>query len=329
MLGYAEHRINERNGMDKSEKAMSQGELTHRMLEVFAAVMSQAGISAAARSLDISQPSVSRHVAELEQATKLKLFIKRGRTVVPTKHAIALFERVQRSFIGLQDIALHAQQLRQNQENGLSVGCLPALGYAGMAVAIAALRVDMPQTTVRLEIDHSLAIGQMVASMRIDLGFVAAGVYPVGVEKIGRISGNCQCILPPGHALQQKGAIALSKLVEYPFIALSSSSRIRQELEGLLRKTNSELRVVAETKQSVSASDLVLGGVGISVVDPFTAAEHVRRGGAAVNLRPAIEYDMEIIAHSDARLNAAARSLLSHLRTKVILDGVSGTLKMT
>lgn len=313
--------------MDKSEKAMNQVELTHRMLEVFAAVMSQAGISAAARSLDISQPSVSRHVAELEHATKLKLFIKRGRTVVPTKHAITLFEKVQRSFIGLQDIALHAQQLRQNQENGLSVGCLPALGYSGIAEAVAALRVEMPQTTVRLEIDHSLAIGQMVASMHIDLGFVAAGVYPMGVERIGRISGNCQCILPARHALLKDGSIALGKLTEHPFIALSSSSRIRQELEGLLRKTGSELRVVAETKQSVSASDLVLGGVGVSVVDPFTAAEHVRRGGGAVNLRPAIEYGMDVIAHSDTRLNAAARSLLSHICKKAVGDGVLATLR--
>lgn len=301
--------------METSKKAMDQPpELTHRTLEIFAAVINHAGISSAARALDISQPSVSRHVAELEQLTGLKLFIKRGRAIVPTMQAIALFEQVERSFISLRDIALHAQQLRHEQLEALAVGSLPALGHSGMPAAIAALRIDMPGTRVQLQIDSSPAIARMVASMQIDLGFVAASVYPTGVERIARLSGACHCILPAGHVLKKATEITVRELVGYPFVALSAGSRIRQKIEAAVRQADSALSVVAETKQSTSASELVLRGVGISVVDPFAANEHVRRGGLAVPFRPLIEYGIDVIAHADSRPGEAARALIGQIR---------------
>lgn len=288
-------------------------QLSHRMLEVFAAVIVHSGISAAARALQISQPSVSRLIDDLERTTGLVLFTKRGRAVVPTVHATALFSQIERSFIGLRDIAQHARQLRLQQHGRLSVACLPAMGYSAMPIAIAELRRQLPDTTVYLQIEGSLHVAQMVAAMQVDLGFVATGAYPSGVQKIASLAGRCQCILPAGHCLASSRQISVAHLATESLVALSSHSRIRQQLEAAADKESVELAVVAETRQSSSASDLVLRGVGIAVVDPFVAREHVLRGGAAVRLSPQINYTIDVIAHADSRPAGAARALLAEV----------------
>lgn len=311
------HKINTLKLIYISENIMKKEDplpqLSHRMLEVFAAVIVHSGISAAARALQISQPAVSRLVDDLERATGLALFMKRGRTVVPTAHAAALFSQVERSFVGLRDIAQHAQQLRLQQRGRLAVACLPAMGHSAMPAAIAELRRRLPETTVYLQIEGSLYVAQMVAAMQVDLGFVAAGSYPSGVQKIASLTGQCHCILPASHRLAAAQRISIADLTAEPFVALSSHSRIRQQLESASISEAVELTVVAETRQSSSASDLVLRGVGVAVVDPFVAHEHILRGGAAVRLSPSINYDIDVIAHADSRPGEAARALLTEV----------------
>ena len=73
------------------------------------------------------------------------------------------------------------------------------------------------------------------------------------------------------------------------------------------------MAVVAEARQSSSASDLVLRGVGIAVVDPFVTLEHVHRGGAAVRFSPPIHSDIDFIDHADSRPGQAARALLAEV----------------
>ncbi len=288
-------------------------QITHRMLEVFAAVVVHAGISAASRALQISQPSVSRLIDDLERATGLVLFVKRGRTVVPTANAAALFSHVERSFIGLREIAQHAQQLLLEQRGRLAVACLPAMGHSVMPSAISALRQRLPGTTVYLQIEGSLHIAQMVAAMQVDIGFVASGSYPSGVQKIASLTGRCSCILPAGHRLAAARTASITQLAAEPFVALSSHSRIRQQLEAAASSKAIKLAVVAETRQSSSASDLVLRGVGIAVVDPFVTLDHVHRGGAAVRFSPPIHYDIDVIAHADSRPGEAARALMAEV----------------
>ena len=296
---------------------MSQGlktsVLTHRMIEVFRAVMLNGGISAAARALDVSQPSISRLVTDLERITRLALFVKRGRSVAPTAQAVALFTMIDRSFVGMQEIVRYAQQLGEQQMGRLSIGCLAALGHSSMPVAIAKLRDAMPDVTVRLQIDSSPAVAQLVASRQLDIGFVAEGVHPTGIERIGGIRGECRCILPPGHQLGSRSFLAVKHLEGIPFIALSGNSRIRQRIEELMRTESTSINMVAETRWSISASDLVMNGVGLSVVDPFVAAEHVRRGGVSVRLKPTLNFDVDIIAHGNSRPSEAARTLVKQL----------------
>ena len=69
---------------------------------------------AAANMLNTTQPSISRSIAQIQAAAKLKLFeLDRGR-LRPTPEAVKLFEAVQRNFLGLETIEETVALLRRS-----------------------------------------------------------------------------------------------------------------------------------------------------------------------------------------------------------------------
>lgn len=87
-------------------------QITHRQLAMFRAIMLHGNLSRAADATASSQPTLSRELARLEQVLGFALFDRvRGR-LRPTVRAMALLQEVERSFVGLDQIAARAQELR-------------------------------------------------------------------------------------------------------------------------------------------------------------------------------------------------------------------------
>src|SRR5665213_3364032 len=72
--------------------------VNHRQIEAFRAVIESGSMSAAARTLGISQPNISRFIAQLEASTGLKLFDRGAGKISPTEDAITFYHEVERSF---------------------------------------------------------------------------------------------------------------------------------------------------------------------------------------------------------------------------------------
>lgn len=85
----------------------------------FAAVISEGSLSAAARLLRMSQPTLSRHIRELEEALELKLFTRSPHGVVPTEEALALAPQANALAAAAQ--ALYRTASRPLGENGGTV----------------------------------------------------------------------------------------------------------------------------------------------------------------------------------------------------------------
>src|SRR5512136_3060678 len=62
------------------------------LMRSFLAVLERGSLLAAARSLGSSQPTLGRHVAELERQLGVVLFERTGRGLVPTRVALSIAE---------------------------------------------------------------------------------------------------------------------------------------------------------------------------------------------------------------------------------------------
>ena len=73
------------------------------LFRVFEAVMREGGITAAARTLNLSQPAVSHALARLREAVGDPLFERQGRSMVPTPMARSLAGPVREALGGLEN----------------------------------------------------------------------------------------------------------------------------------------------------------------------------------------------------------------------------------
>lgn len=285
--------------------------LTHQMVEAFRAAIMNGGISAGADALGMSQSSVSRVIAELQKVVGFQLFVKHGRTVKPTEEALALMVKVQQSFLGLEDIARFSEQLRKQRMGRLSICAIPAIAHSIMPQAIEFLRGKYPNVVVSLDVASSIEVVRSVLNRQADVGLAAHGLAVGEAENVSEVSADCVCIAAAGGLPGEWKHVELQQLSGRPFVALTGA--LQKRLEVMLQEAGVELDIMAEASQSLTCSELVMRGAGISVVDPFTGDLHRLRGGIALPLRPALTYKVQAVAMGDTRLSAQAKDLVQYL----------------
>lgn len=246
--------------------------LTHRQLEAFRAVIETGKVTAAASAMNTTQPSVSRMISDLEYVVGFALFERRGRQLFPTTEALALYEEVERSFVGLAEISRVAEDIRDFRTGSLMIAGMPALALKFLPDVIASFIRIEPRVTISLRTRSSQAVLRHVSSQQFDLGFAAIeGEHPA-VTRRPIFTAPMRAVLPIGHPLAGKAFLEPGDFHEQAFIALGSEISTRSETDAFLAASNARPRVVAEAQLSASICELVAGGAGISVVEPVTAA---------------------------------------------------------
>lgn len=256
--------------------------LTHRQLEAFRAVIETGKVTTAADVLRTTQPSISKMIADLEHAAGFVLFERRGRRVVPTSEALALYEEVERSFVGMSEISRVIEDIRDFRRGSLLVAGMPALALKLLPDVIAEFIAEEPGITVSLRARSSQAVLQHLASQQFDLGFAALDNDHPAVLRRPIFTAPMMAVLPVGHELISKTVLEPADFDQQPFIALGAEIGTRSETDLFLSKCNARPRIVAEAQLSASICELVAAGAGISIVEPVTATNFANAGRVAM-----------------------------------------------
>lgn len=258
--------------------------LSHRQIEAFRAIIESGSVTAAADLLFLTQPSVSRLLADLEAELGFALFARIGRSLVPTPEAEALYEEVRRSFVGMQEITRVAGDIRQFRSGSLKIAAMPALGLQFLPAAVAGFIRDRPGLAVSLRVRSSHAVIQHLASQQFDMGFSALDTDLPSVRREPLGTMPMLAVLPPAHALCGKPVLEPGDFHQQPFIALGSEISTRSDTDRFLAAHRVRPRVVAEAQLSFAICAMVAAGAGISIVEPVTALHCAGLG--MVRIRP-------------------------------------------
>ena len=287
---------------------MKNRNVTHRMVEAFQAAMQHNGISAGADALGITQPAMSRLIADLQRSMGILLFAKYGRSIKPTQEAHALMAKVQQSLLGLEQIVDFSDQLRKQKLGQLSISAIPSIGHSILPAVIRQLREKFPDVFISLRVASYIEVARHVKTRQADIGLTADTLSLGDLETVAEFPSECVCIGTEKWLDPKADHIHVGEFVNKPFIA--SSGTFQTRLNAWLSANGVQADAMIEASLFQSISDLCLEGLGIAVVDPMTAAKHQKRGGVALPLRPSIGYTVYATAMSDAKLSVPAKELI-------------------
>ncbi len=246
--------------------------ISHRLIEVFRAVMSTGNVTEAARLLHSSQPTLSRELARLEQLLGYALFARSKGRLQPSARALLLYEEVQRSYQGLDAVVGLARELAAGERGSLSVLSLPALTQALLPAACARLLAQHPGAQLAITPQESPLLEAWLSAQRFDLGLTEHIEAPPGTRVQPLLVADEVCVLPASHPLASRSVLAPADFAAQPFISLSAQDPYRAQLDQVFATAGVQRALCLETHSAVAVCSMVAEGVGLSIVNPLSAA---------------------------------------------------------
>lgn len=246
--------------------------LNLRQIEAFRAVMLTGSVVGAARLMSVTQPGVSRTIGLMELRIGYALFERRGRRLVPTPEAEALYREIEHLYGSIERISQVAQDIRFQRAGALRVATLPALAQWLVPRAIARFLATRPNVTVFVQSLPSRQIAELVSTRQFDVGIVELPLSRPAIEIEPLEPVASMAVLPAGHRLASKKLISLKDLDGERMVMLSQHSFLRYQMDEAFSKLGVAPNVVLETPSSSIACALVAAGAGITLVSRLTAA---------------------------------------------------------
>lgn len=271
--------------------------ITLQRLQAFCAAYERGSFSAAARMLAISQPTVSKHLRDLETALRMSLFVLEGGRVAPTADADWLYSECKFLSEGVRAIAVRIHEHRTGVGQRLSVACVGLLMHRYLPEALARLLADMPGLEVNTSIRTSLEQLSALRAGQSDVGFCVGRVNATDLYQhvIGR--GHLVLLLPLGHPRADCTRIDPAELRGIDeLIGMPLDRPIGQLLQPYLNDGPSGMSCQVTCYSLEAMAPLSRQLRRAAVVDCFTASairdEDIRK----VPFDPAITFDIHAIA---------------------------------
>lgn len=291
--------------------------LNPKALDAFRSIVMTGSTTAAAETMRISQPAVSRLLKSLERTLGYALFQRvRGR-LSPTPEGLALFEEVERFFRGLEHLERVAQQINKNRGQSYRVAAMPTVGLRFVPKVISRLGPPADLPVFSLTVVPSQTVAGLMLSRQCNLGIMSGAIDESGMQVIGEYTVDCLCILPPGHPLAERETVAWTDFANRPLVALDGTTIVGSRTGAALKRAGVQPTVTIETHLSPIVSAAVMNGSGIAVVDLFAAQEHAERGGGVRPLAAPVPFEFKVVKPASEGTTAIQRRLLDVFTAEV------------
>lgn len=284
-----------------------------RHIEIFHAVYVNGSVSAAARALNVSQPSVSKMLRHAESLLGFELFQRTNGRLVATEDAHILFaeaSEIQERVYALREAG---RNLRRGTNGALRISALPSLALNALPNAVARFLKRHSEVRFDLQTVHHDDLLRKLYERETDIAiaYEVPPSAPIGHRWLGE--GELVVLYREQDLPDAPPRLELEALAGKRFISLAASGPIGQLFTQEVQRLNLEFDEIVSARTFYIAAALVQQGVGLTVVDSFTAQASLAPGMAMRPLKPQLTFDVHAMFLLDRPPNALATGFLKTL----------------
>ena len=228
----------------------------------FISVAQQGSLSAAARSLGVSQPTVSSQIATLERQSQIELFHRQGYRMTLTSAGHKLMALAQKLLALESETEFFLRDSGQLNQGELKIG---AVGPFHVIEMVASYRARHPQLQLSIRMGNSQQVLQDLENYTTDVS-VLAGLYD-RPELLAEYARHAIILFAHvDHPLARREQIEIHELQGQPLLLREQGSTTRSALEKALREAGIEPRTSLEIGSREAIREAVARGLGVGTV---------------------------------------------------------------
>ncbi len=242
--------------------------MTLTQLTYFCTAARYLNFNQAAKSLFISQPTLSKAITALEEELGFYLFDRKGKYIYLTKYGQIYYEQIQSALDIIHTATESTRQLTQKNAGHIDIAYNPpfAQGFVPDSVSQFLASEKGLHITVQFNQASSTQIVRGILDKTYDVGFLTMIPDFPGLTFIPLMSEEMVIITPSRHPLTARKSIRLSELEVFPFVTYISEAGLRPIVDNYLNEAMIAPAISCTAPDERSIASLVASGVGIALV---------------------------------------------------------------
>lgn len=237
-----------------------------RVLRYFLTVVREEGINRAAEVLHITQPTLSRQLAQLEDEVGVKLFHRGARKITLTNEGILLRRRAEEILALVDRTERELAEQDELVEGRIVIGGGELAAMQVLPEIIEDFREKYPLVTFDIFTGNADLVKEQMEKGLIDIGVL---LEPIDIEKFDfirlREKERWVVLMRPDDSLAQKEAVSAKDLEKMPLI-LPRRTNVQNELSNWFGDFFQEQQVLFTSNLTTNSALMVQRGLAYSLV---------------------------------------------------------------
>lgn len=277
--------------------------MNYNKLRYFYEASRTLNLTRAAQNLYISQPALSKHIADLERDFEVPLFVRTNRNLRLTRAGEVLRDECSRMFDGEEDLYHRVRSAATLEAGSLSLAFMGIGAAYRIPDLLTRFHEKYPRISVQTRRLNWNLVYDAVESGACDVGLKLSSCenYP---EHIGRCllrEDRVAAVLPAGHPLAGEPRISLSQLKDDSFLFLekAESPIPHDHALRMCREAGFTPHIAAVYPNVETVVMMVQGGAGVSLLSSFAPLQGLS-GVVCVPLTEAPSISLDLIWRKDS-----------------------------
>ena len=218
--------------------------MTIRHLKIFLQVADTGTMSAAARNLYMTQPSVSQAIRELEEHYHTLLFERFAKRLHITEAGRQLYAYARQTVANFD--FLEEQMSSSRRRERLRIGATVSVGGSILSPAVRDFRLKFPDVDVYSFVGNTQEVEHLLLETDLDVGIVEGFLKSPDLVTIPLLEDPLVLACSSSHPLAAKKVLHLEDLRGQEFVIREAGSGTRELLERFLLSHNIQISVTFE-----------------------------------------------------------------------------------
>ncbi|MGI2260729.1 LysR family transcriptional regulator [Shewanella sp. GXUN23E] len=296
---------------------MNLRHLSFRLLQVYQEVVRQGSITAAARELHLTQPTVSMQLKKLSELVGEPLLEARDGQLKPTDIGRELYQACADVFTRFDDFNTLLAESQDGRVGHINIGLVTTAKYV-MPRILGAFYRQFPRVEVTLNIGNRAHVLNRFEQQKDDLYLFSHPPSGEQVRAVRIIQNPLQLIAPPSHWADGRSHLDFAQLGNERFLIREPGSATRMMFESWLSRQGYELSRTMQIESNEAIRLSVASGLGLSVISGHTLQEGKERPVVLDVQGFPLQSHWYLVSRRDRRLSYATDRLVKFMAGNLV-----------